>query len=208
MCPKLAYAALIWSPYCLKSDSTSGESTYTEEGSPLDMQGGVTLEVLVRCSMSCNGQLFQRPRVTSPLYFSSTNFIVRLQCMSIDKDKYLTPSHSTRFTRSSHNSQYYRPQAYSEVLKLSFFPVPFPSPRKREVETQKTDSHGTINVNQQAFFSLARYYKRKKWKGHQEPRHKTSIQHKTLAFNGSNSKQCINKNIITPSIGQQPLAAA
>ena len=46
--------------------------------------------------------------------------------MSIDKDKYLTPSQSTRSTRSSHNSQYCRPQTYSDALKYSFFPRTIP----------------------------------------------------------------------------------
>ena len=41
--------------------------------------------------------------------------------MHFDKDKYLTPSQSTRSTRSSHNSQYCRPQTYSDALKYSFF---------------------------------------------------------------------------------------
>ena len=65
--------------------------------------------------MSCNGQLW-RPGGISPLCFSSTRFT-----LSIDKDKYLTPSQSTRSTRSSHNSQYCRPQTYSDALKYSFF---------------------------------------------------------------------------------------
>ena len=44
--------------------------------------------------------------------------------MSINKDKYLTPSQRTRSTRSSHNSQYWycRPQTYSDAVKYSFFP--------------------------------------------------------------------------------------
>ena len=55
---------------------------------------------------------------------SSLLFFHKIHCgtMSIDKDKYLTPSQSTRFTRSSHNSQYCRPQTYSDALKYSFFP--------------------------------------------------------------------------------------
>ena len=54
---------------------------------------------------------------------SSLLFLHKIHCgiMSIDKDKYLTPSQSTRSTRSSHNSQYYRPQTYSDALKYSFF---------------------------------------------------------------------------------------
>ena len=46
--------------------------------------------------------------------------------MSIDKDKYLTPSQSTRSTRSAHNSQYCRAQTYSDALKYSFFPRTIP----------------------------------------------------------------------------------
>ena len=54
---------------------------------------------------------------------SSLLFFNKIHCvtMSIDKDKYLTPSQSTRYTRSSHNSQYCRPQTYSDALKY-FFP--------------------------------------------------------------------------------------
>ena len=81
--------------------------------------GGATLVVLEKCLMSCNGQLWT-PGGISPLCFSSTRFIVGL-CLLI-KDKYLTPSQSTRSTRSSHNSQYCRPQTYSDGLKYSFFP--------------------------------------------------------------------------------------
>ena len=44
----------------------------------------------------------------------------------ITEDKYLTPSQSTRSTRSSHNSQYCRPQTYSDALKYSFFPRTIP----------------------------------------------------------------------------------
>ena len=46
--------------------------------------------------------------------------------MSIDKDKYLTQSQSTRSTRSSRNSQYCRPQTDSDALKYSFFPRTIP----------------------------------------------------------------------------------
>ena len=45
--------------------------------------------------------------------------------MSTVKDKYLTPSQRTRSTRSSHNSQYCRPQTYSDALNYSFFPRTF-----------------------------------------------------------------------------------
>ena len=49
-----------------------------------------------------------------------------MMIMSIDKDKYLTPSKRIRSTRSSHNSQYCRPQASSDALKYSFFPRTIP----------------------------------------------------------------------------------
>ena len=79
--------------------------------------GGTTLVVLARCSMSCNGQLW-RPGGISRLFFF---LMIHCGSMSIDKDKYLTPSQRTRFTRSSHNSQYCRPQTYSDALTCSFF---------------------------------------------------------------------------------------
>ena len=50
----------------------------------------------------------------SPLCFSFTRFIVVL-CLLIK-----TSTQSTRSTGSSHNSQYCRPQAYSDALKYSF----------------------------------------------------------------------------------------
>ena len=78
-----------------------------------------TLVVLVRCSMSCNGQVLEARWDQSSLLFFH-----KIHCgiMSIDKDKFLTPSQSTRSTRSSHNSQYCTPQTYSDAQKYSFFP--------------------------------------------------------------------------------------
>ena len=40
----------------------------------------------------------------------------------IEKDKYLTPAHSLKSTRSSHSAQYCRCQTYRDALKNSFFP--------------------------------------------------------------------------------------
>ena len=66
---------------------------------------------------------------------SSLLFFHKTLCgiMSIEKDKYLTPSQRTRYTRSSHNSQYCRPVgggdgtlifSYIHVRRLgSFFGV-------------------------------------------------------------------------------------
>ena len=47
--------------------------------------------------------------------------------VSIEKDKYLTPAHNLKSTRSSHSAQYCRYQTYSDVLKNSFFPKLFHS---------------------------------------------------------------------------------
>ena len=60
---------------------------------------------------------------------SSLLFFHKIHCgtMSIDIDIYLTPSRRTRSTRSSHNSQYCRPQTYSDALKFFFFPRTIPS---------------------------------------------------------------------------------
>ena len=46
--------------------------------------------------------------------------------VSIEKDKYMTPAHSLKTTRSSHSAQYHRHQTYSDVLKNSFFPRTIP----------------------------------------------------------------------------------
>ena len=45
--------------------------------------------------------------------------------VSIEKDKYMTPAHSLKTTRSSHSDQYRRHQTYSDALKNSFFPQLF-----------------------------------------------------------------------------------
>ena len=86
--------------------------------------GGATLVVLVRCSVSCNGQLWRPQRRDQ----SSLLCVLKIHCgtISIDKDKYLTPSQKTRSTRSSQNSQYCRTQTYSDALKFSFFPRTIP----------------------------------------------------------------------------------
>ena len=46
--------------------------------------------------------------------------------VSIEKNKYLTPAHSLKSTRSSHSAQYRRYQTYSDVLKNSLFPRTIP----------------------------------------------------------------------------------
>ena len=88
--------------------------------------GGTTLVVLARCLMKCNGQLWRTAGISALCCFFV--FFHKIHCgiMSVDKDKYLTPSQSTRSTRSSHNLQYCRPQTYNYALKYSFFPRTIP----------------------------------------------------------------------------------
>ena len=47
--------------------------------------------------------------------------------VSIENDKYLTPAHSLKSTRSSHSAQYCRYQTHSDALKNSFSPGLFHS---------------------------------------------------------------------------------
>ena len=47
--------------------------------------------------------------------------------VSMEKDKYLTPTHSLKSTRASHSAQYCRYQTYSDALKNSFSPELFHS---------------------------------------------------------------------------------
>ena len=70
----------------------------------------------------------QWPTLEAQRDHSSLLFFHKIHCriMSIDKDKYLTLSQRKRSTRSSHNSQYCRPQTYSDALKYSFFPSTIP----------------------------------------------------------------------------------
>ena len=59
---------------------------------------------------------------------SSLLLFHKIHCgaVSIEKDKYLTPAHSLKTTRSSHSAQYRRHQTYSDDLKNSFFPRTIP----------------------------------------------------------------------------------
>ena len=59
---------------------------------------------------------------------SSLLLVHKIHCgaVSIEKDKYMTPAHSLKTTRSSHNAQYRRHQTYSDALNNSFFPRTIP----------------------------------------------------------------------------------
>ena len=82
---------------------------------------GETPVASAKCLMSLNGHLL-RPVGTSPLFFHK----IHCGAVSIEKDKYMTPAHSLKTTRSSHSAQYRRHQTYSDALKNSFFPRTIP----------------------------------------------------------------------------------
>ena len=58
---------------------------------------------------------------------SSLLLFHKIHCgaVSIEKDKYMTPAHSLKTTRSSHSAQYRRHQTNSDALKNSFSPELF-----------------------------------------------------------------------------------
>ena len=63
-----------------------------------------------------------------PVLLASEVLFHKIQCgaVSIEKDKYMTPAHSLKTTRSSHSAEYRRHQTYSDALKNSFLPRTFP----------------------------------------------------------------------------------
>ena len=118
--PKLEYAAPIWSPHmklqinqiekvqrtascwtCRRWRNTSSV------GEMLDELEWPSLEALRDQS--------------SLLLFHKIHF----GAVSIEKDKYMTPAHSLKSTRSSHSAQYRRHQTYSDALKNPFSPELF-----------------------------------------------------------------------------------
>ena len=119
--PKLEYAALIWSPYC---------KTQIQQVEKVQRTAARWTCRRWRNTSSVGEMLdeLQWPTLEARRDQSSKLFFHKIHCgtMSIDKDKYLTPSQSTRSTRSSHNSQYCGPQTYSDALKYSFFPRTIP----------------------------------------------------------------------------------
>ena len=68
------------------------------------------------------------PSLEAPRDPSSLLLFHKIHCgaVSIEKDKYMTPAHSLKTTRSSHSAQYRRHQTYSDALKNSFSPRTIP----------------------------------------------------------------------------------
>ena len=73
---------------------------------------------------------------------SSLLLFHKIHCgaVSIEKDKYMTPAHSLKTTRSSHSAQYRRHQTYSDALKNSFSPRTIPHWNSRPPSVTNTQS--------------------------------------------------------------------
>ena len=123
--PKLEYAAPIWSPHSKlqinqigKVQRTAARWTCRRWRNP----GRITSSV---------GEMLDElewPSLEARRNQSSLLLFHKIHCgaVSIEKDKYMTPAHSLKTTRSSYSAQYRRHQIYSDALKNSFFPRTIP----------------------------------------------------------------------------------
>ena len=118
--PKLEYAAPIWSPHSKlqinqieKVQRTAARWTCRRWRNTSSV--GEMLDELEWPSLEA------RRDQSSLLLFHK----IHCEAVSIEKDKYMTPTHSLKTTRSSHNSQYRKQQTYSDALKNSFSPELF-----------------------------------------------------------------------------------
>ena len=119
--PKLEYAAPIWSPHSKlqisqieKVQRTAARWTCRRWRNTSSV--GEMLDELEWPSLEA------RRDQSSLLLFHK----IHCGAVSIEKDKYMTPAHSLKTTRSSHSAQYRRHQTYSDALKNSFFPRTIP----------------------------------------------------------------------------------
>ena len=119
--PKLEYAAPIWSPHSKlqinqieKVQRTAARWTCRRWRNTSSV--GEMLDELEWPSLEA------RRDQSSLLLFHK----IHCGAVSIEKDKYMTPAHSLKTTRSSHSAQYRRHQIYSNALKNSFFPRTIP----------------------------------------------------------------------------------
>ena len=117
--PKLEYAAPIWSPHSKlqinqieKVQRTAARWTCRRWRNTSSV--GEMLDELEWPSLEA------RRDQSSLLLFHKIHW----GAVSIEKDKYMTPAHSLKTTRSSHSAQYRRHQTYSDALKNSFPPPP------------------------------------------------------------------------------------
>ena len=73
---------------------------------------------------------------------SSLLLFHKIHCgaVSIEKDKFMTPAHSLKTTRSSHSAQYRRHPTNSDALKNSFSPRTIPHWNSLSPSVAKTKS--------------------------------------------------------------------
>ena len=119
--PKLEYAAPIWSPH-LKLQINQIEKVQRTAARWTCRRWRNTSSV---------GEMLDEldwPSLEARRDQSSLLLFHKIHCgaVSIEKDKYMTPAHSLKTTRSSHSAQYRRHQTYSDALKNSFFPRTIP----------------------------------------------------------------------------------
>ena len=119
--PQLEYAAPIWNPYhklqiqeVEKVQRTAARWTYMRWRNTSSV--GDMLDELECPSLEAR-------RAKSSLTFF---YKIHSGTVSLDKDKYLTRAPNLHRTRASHDLQYTRYFAYSDVLKNSFFPRTIP----------------------------------------------------------------------------------
>ena len=115
--PKLEYAAPIWSPHSKlqnnqieKVQRTAGRWTCRRWRNTSSV--GVMLDEL------------EWPSLEARRDQSSLFLFHKIHCgvVFIEKDKYMTPAHRLKTTRSSHSAQYRRHQTYNDALKNFPFP--------------------------------------------------------------------------------------
>ena len=112
--PKLEYAAPIWSPN-LKLQINQIEKVQRTAARWTCRRWRNTSSV---------GEMLDElewPSLEARRDQSSLLLFHKIHCgaVSIEKDKYMTPAHSLKNTRSSHSAQYRRHQTYSDALKNS-----------------------------------------------------------------------------------------
>ena len=120
--PKLEYAAPIWSPHSKLQNNQIEKVQRTAAGWTCrrwrnTSSVGVMLNEL------------EWPSLEARRDQSSLFLFHKIHCgaVFIEKDKYMTPAHRLKTTRSSHNAQYRRHQTYNDALK-NFPPSPPPPP--------------------------------------------------------------------------------
>ena len=115
--PQLEYAAPIWHPY---------NETQTAKVEKVQKTAARWTCRRWRNSSSVGDMLdeLEWPSLQSRRERSSLTFFYKIHSgtVSLDKDKYLTPTPNLRQTQASHELQYTRQFAYSDALKNSFFP--------------------------------------------------------------------------------------